>query len=145
MQILARHVPKRATARLVPALLTSLLLLVTASQAQAHGGAAPSLNLNPGISECMMQFSPQLTLGQFQRFSRQIGLLSAYKQGAPATGIGAGNWNVGINFQSTGLDQFDGAWNNTFTHPESDHYLLPTEGLLKGTLSGPNLYARVGI
>lgn len=54
--------------------------------------------------------------------------------------MGVGNYEFSMVQWTTGIDETQGAWNNTFVHPDSEHWLVGSEHL-----PFPGLTMRTGI
>lgn len=120
-----------ATLRAVPLFL--VLLLPTA----ARPTDAP-LHVDPSVEECSIRFAPELSQTSFRRFAREFGSVSAFKQGGSPATLGRGGVAFDAQYASFSIDDRDAAWNDTFTHPDADHFLGATQ-------SFPKLRLRVGV
>jgi hypothetical protein len=109
-----------------------LLLPATAVAADAP------LHVDPSIEECEVHFAPELTQGAFHRFAREFGSVSAFKQGAPPATLGPGNVSIDVEQIFFSVEDRSAAWNDTFTHPEADHWLGSDQAF-------PKLRLRVGV
>ena len=115
-----------------------------AAQEQLHGSGhddgRPVLHGNGRWKECSIQLDPSLTQGAWRQFTKEAGLVAYFRPLADAEPLGRGRFEVSAVQWDTGIDDADDAWNDTFVHPDSTHYL--TEG--KG-LKFPGLMGRVGV
>lgn len=120
------------SARILPVWLVALLL-----PAAAHP-ATPKLHVDPSVEECSIRFAPELTQSAFRRFAREFGSVSAFKQASPPTTLG--QWGVSVDLEDFFFSVEDeaAAWNDTFTHPDADHWLGSNQ-------SFPKLRLRVGV
>jgi hypothetical protein len=57
---------------------------------------------------------------------------------SPAEPLGAKKFQLGLEFSRVRIEDADPAWNNTFSHPEEDHYLGDVKKM-------PKLFARMGV
>jgi hypothetical protein len=150
---------------------TALLFLVASlpTLALAHGGghghdasgAAPTLHVGKAYESCYFDLHPELTQRQLRTFTAEAGEVVRFQQLGAARALGAGTWSFDIGQVSTPINDAKGAWNNTFSHPEADHYLgdvqnIPRLGLryglngwvdlgLWGTLNPTSNYGFVGV
>ncbi len=122
-------------------ILVALISLLPAT-ALAHGAgghpADPNLHVDPTLDDCSVMFAPNLTQGSFRRFAREFGSVSAFKPQASAATLGKGGFTFGVEQISFKVDQYSGAWNDTFYHPDAYHELGETQTF-------PKLHARVGV
>lgn len=116
----------------------AIAVTLSPSRAIAHGGA--HLHVNPKWKECSIQLDPSLTQNEWRQFTQEAGLVTYFRPLATAKPLGAWNFEFSILQWETGINGSDGAWNNTFVHPDSTHWL--TEG---GGLKFPGLTFRAGL
>lgn len=95
-----------------------LVLLLPAS-ALAH----PALHVDSSLDDCSIHFAPELTQSAFHRFAREFGSVSAFKQASPPTTLGARGFSVDLEQIYFSVDEDSAAWNDTFAHPDADHWL----------------------
>ena len=98
------------------------------------------LHVNPRWKECSFQLDPSLTQEAWHQFTREAGLVAYFRPLTDAKPMGAWNFEISVLQWATGIDDEEAAWNDTFVHPDSTHWL--TEG---PRLAFPGLTARVGI
>ena len=98
------------------------------------------LHVNPRWKECSFQLDPSLTQDEWHQFTREAGLVAYFRPLTDAKPMGAWHFEISLLQWATSIDDEDGAWNNTFVHPDSTHWL--TEG---SSLAFPGLTARVGL
>jgi hypothetical protein len=115
------------------ALIALLSLVPAAALAQK-----PILHVDPSLKDCSVIFAPELTQSAFQRFVREFGSVSAFKQMSPPTTLGKGGVALGLDMIYFTVDEASDAWNDTFAHPDATHYL----GSHK---SFPSVRLRVGV
>lgn len=98
------------------------------------------LHVNPRWDECSFQLDESLTQSAWRQFTREAALVSYFRPLTDAKPMGVLNVEFSLLQWSTAIDDSDPAWNNTFVHPDSTHWL--TEG---SSLAFPGLMARVGV
>lgn len=116
---------------------TAAVLVLTAipSMALAHGGEKHvTLHVNPRWKECSFQLDAALTQGAWRQFTREAGLVVYFRPLNDARPMGVGNYELSALQWSTAFDDTQPAWNDTFVHPDSVHWLkdgdrLPIPGL----------------
>ena len=99
-----------------------------------------TLHINPRWKECSFQLDPSLTQDAWHQFTREAGLVAYFRPLTDAKPMGSRHFEVSILQWATAIDDTDAAWNDTFVHPDSVHWL--TE---KPRLAFPGLTARIGI
>jgi hypothetical protein len=114
--------------------LVALLSLVPA----AAVAQKPILHVDPSLKDCSVIFAPELTQSAFQRFVREFGSVSAFKQMSPPTTLGKGGIAIGLDMIYFSVDEGSDAWNDTFAHPDSMHYLGSNKQI-------PSVKLRVGV
>ena len=111
------------------------------SMAVAHGDSKNvKLHVNPRWKECSFQLDPSLTQEAWHHFTAEAGLVTYFRSLTDAKPMGGGNFEVSILDWQTRIDDTDAAWNDTFVHPDSTHWLL--EG---SSLAFPGLMFRAGL
>lgn len=108
--------------------------------ALAQGGPPPTLHVNPRWRECSFQLDPSLTQGAWRQFTREAGLVVYFRPLSDARPMGRGRFEVSVLRWETGIDDSDPAWNDTFVHPDSTHWLFEGDGL-----RFPGLMVRAGV
>lgn len=123
--------------------ITGLAAAPSAGQAQhQHGGHDHGVDLHVSTrwKECSIQLHSSLTQGAWRQFTQEAGLVAYFRPITDARPIGKGNWEVSLMQWETGIDDTDAAWNDTFVHPDSSHWLFEGRGL-----QFPGLTARAGV
>ena len=111
------------------------------SVAEAHvGGTRPHLHINSRWDECSIQLNAALTQKAWRQFTQEGGLVSYFRPLTDAKPMGKGKFEVSILQWKTGIDDSDAAWNDTFVHPDSTHWLFEGSGL-----EFPGLMVRTGV
>ena len=114
-----------------------------AAQAHEHGpgdGQSPTLHISNRWKECSIQLDQSLTQSAWRQFAQEAGLVAYFRPMADAKPMGKGKFEVSLVQYETRIDDNDAAWNDTFVHPDSAHWLFEGSGL-----KFPGLMARVGV
>ncbi len=120
---------------------TVVAFYCTAHLCLAHGsGSNPKLHVNPRWKECSLQLDPSLTQAAWHQFAKEAGLVAYFRSLTDAKPMGLGRFELSILQWQTGIHANDNAWNDTFVHPDSTHWLF--EG---NSLAFPGLTLRAGI
>jgi hypothetical protein len=125
---------------------TAAALFQTPAAAQGHahgagqGHGRPHLHANGKWDECSIQLSSALTQGAWRQFTREAGLVAYFRPLAGAAPLGKGRFEVALVQWETAIDDGDPAWNDTFVHPDSAHYLFEGSGL-----KFPGVMLRAGV
>jgi hypothetical protein len=126
-----------------PRSLTTTLALAASvlvhTQAAAQSGR-PRLHINPRWKECSFQLDPSLTQSAWRQFTQEAGLVAYFRPLSDARPMGKGHFELSMLQWKTGIDDSDSAWNDTFVHPDSTHWLFEGSGL-----QFPGLMVRAGI
>jgi hypothetical protein len=108
--------------------------------ALAQSANHPKLHVNPRWKECSLQLDPSLTQAAWGQFTREAGLVAYFRSLVAAQPMGKGKFEVSMLQWDTGIDDSDAAWNDTFVHPDSLHWLFEGNGL-----KFPGLTMRAGV
>ena len=119
-------------------LLISMTALAAASVLQAQ--TQPRLHVNPRWHECSFQLDASLTQPAWHQFTQEAGLVTYFRPLADARPMGRGKFEISAVQWKTSIDASDAAWNDTFVHPDSTHWLFEGDGL-----AFPGLTGRVGL
>jgi hypothetical protein len=106
----------------------------------AHAQMPPKLHINPRWHECSFQLDASLTQSAWHQFTQEAGLVTYFRPLSDAKPMGRGKLEFSILQWKTAIDASDAAWNDTFVHPDSTHWLF--EG---GGLAFPGLMTRVAV
>src|SRR5689334_8611482 len=106
--------------------LTAIALFFSVNSVSAHGDN-PHLHINPRWKECSFQIDPSLTQSEWHQFAAEAGLVTYFRPLVDAKPMGRKRFEVSILQWNTKIDEGDGAWNNTFVHPDSTHWLIGGE------------------
>lgn len=121
------------------ALAMALIQTPVAAQTHDHDGH-PHLHVNPRWKECSFQLDPALTQTAWRQFTGEAGLVAYFRPLSDARPMGKGRFELSVLQWETGIDDHDAAWNDTFVHPDSAHWLLEGDGL-----KFPGLMVRAGV
>lgn len=108
--------------------------------ALAPRASAQHLHTNNRWEECSIVLHPELTPAAWRQFVSELGIVTYFRPMASAKPLGRRNFEVGLLNWGTQIDDADDAWNDTFSHPDSTHYLFDGSALFI-----PGLQARVGV
>ncbi len=101
---------------------------------------AQKLHVNPRWKECSFQLDAALTQSAWHQFTREAGLAAYFRPLDDARPLGKGEFEISALQWQTKIDDTSPAWNDTFVHPDSTHWLI--EG---PALKIPGITARIGI
>jgi hypothetical protein len=99
------------------AILLALFLFVSMSLSQT-GNSGVYWHVDPTVKSCSMVVDPSLTQAQWHTFVKQAGAMTTFKSLSSAQTLGTLNFLVAVDYASSPVDQHNGAWINTFTHPD---------------------------
>jgi hypothetical protein len=120
------------------AMALAIALIQTPASAQSSG--RPTLHVNPRWKECSFQLDPSLTQTAWRQFTQEAGLVAYFRPLSDARPMGKGHFELSLLQWKTGINDADAAWNDTFVHPDSSHWLFEGDGL-----SFPGLMVRAGV
>lgn len=122
--------------RLIFAAISELLLIILLSSvAHAHGG---SKNVKLHVmseaqkdkwTECSFVLDPSLTQKAWHQFTEETGLVTYFRPLKDAKPMGSWNYEFSLMEWETNIDDTDAAWNDTFVHPDSTHWLMEGDAL----------------
>jgi len=101
-----------------------MTMVITLSPFNSTSYAKPQLHVNPGNDTCEIELDPSLTQDQFHDFIKELSSIGVIKQTAPADPLGKYVFDFGLEYAYTPVNDGAARWNNTFSHPEADHYLF---------------------
>ena len=121
---------------------TAVTALVLSTSPPAAWAQHPdvTLHVNPRWKECAIQLDPSLTQQAWRQFTEEVALVSYFRPLTDARPMGAGSVEISVLQWQTRIDETTNAWNDTFVHPDSLHWL--TDG---APLPIPGLMLRAGI
>ena len=117
-----------------------IIIISTPLLYAGDGGHVQPLHTNDQWKECSFVLDPSLTQDAWHQFAREAGLVVYYRPMTSAKPMGVGNIELAITNMATSIDDRDPAWDDTFSHPDSTHWLF--DG---GALGFPGINARAGI
>jgi hypothetical protein len=101
-----------------------LSISILSSPLYAHGESKNvKLHVNPRWRECSFQIDPSLTQQAWRQFTKEAGLVTYFRPLTDAAPLGVGNYEFSILQWNTAFDDTKAAWNDTFVHPDSAHWL----------------------
>jgi hypothetical protein len=122
-------------------LAVAMAIALIESPAVAYGqNGHPHLHVNPRWKECSIQLDPSLTQAAWRQFTQEAGLVAYFRPLSDAQPMGKGKFEVSVLQWKTGIDDHEAAWNDTFVHPDSLHWLFEGSGL-----EFPGLMVRAGV
>jgi hypothetical protein len=111
-------------------------LLPTTATAQSR----PKLHVNTRWKQCSFQLDPSLTQSAWHQFTQEAGQVVYFRSLTGARPMGRGKFELSLMQWQTNVDDGDSAWNDTFVHPDSLHWLYEGSGL-----KFPGLAFRAGV
>ncbi|MFL5616318.1 MAG: hypothetical protein ACJ796_21810 [Gemmatimonadaceae bacterium] len=126
-----------------PKITTALSLTVALAlsrSALAQTSKTVRLHVNPRWKECSFQLDSSLTQSAWHQFTQEAGIVTYFRPLDDAAPMGRGQFELSLLQWKTGIHDSDPAWNDTFVHPDSTHWLFEGDGL-----KFPGLTARAGI
>ena len=123
----------------------AIAMAITPADAQylhggSHGTDQPHLHTSNRWKECSFQLDASLTQDAWKQFTREAGLVAYFRPLVDAQPMGRGKFEISMLKYNTAIDDNDAAWNDTFVHPDSAHWLFEGSGL-----SFPGFAGRVGV
>lgn len=112
-----------------------LLALVASSPA-----AGQVLHTNDRWDDCAIVIDPALTQDAWHQFVAEVGQVAYFRPLTSARPLGPGRVELSILSSGTRIDDADAAWNDTFSHPDSTHWLFEGNALVI-----PGLMLRAGV
>ena len=97
--------------------------------APAHAQGRPRLHVNTRWDQCSIVLDASLTQSAWRQFTREAGQLVYFRPLTDATPMGRGRFEFSFMQWQTNVDDNTSAWNDTFVHPDSTHWLYDGSGL----------------
>lgn len=116
------------------------LSLTSGAQHSHNGDKDVDLHVNSRWSQCSFQLDPSLTQAAWREFTKEAGPVIYFRSLTDAKPMGARNYELSLLQWKTAFDDTKDAWNDTFVHPDSTHWLKEDE-----RLTFPGLTFRMGI
>lgn len=101
---------------------------------------AQKLHVNDRWEQCAIVIDPSLTQAAFHQFVSELALVVYFRPLTSAKPMGARHIEFDLVNWGTRIDDADAAWNDTFSHPDSLHWLFDGDALRI-----PALMVRMGI
>jgi len=98
------------------------------------------LHVDSKWDECSFQIDPSLTQDEWHQFAAEAGNVVYFRPLTDAKPMGVGRFELSVLQWNTKIDETDNAWNNTFVHPDSTHWLIDGP-----ELPFPGLTLRAGV
>lgn len=119
---------------------TVFLSALTISASQQLHAQDVHLHVNTQWEECSIQLDSSLTQDAWHQFAQEAGMVVYFRPLTGAAPMGKGRVELSILQWNTGIDETQSAWNETFVHPDTTHYLIGGD-----ELPFPGLTLRAGI
>jgi hypothetical protein len=114
--------------RILTTAAVALGLAMFQTPAAAQSGR-PHLHGDGRWDECSIQLDPSLTQAAWRQFTQEAGLVAYFRPLSDAKPMGKGKFELSLLQWETRIDDSDPAWNDTFVHPDSTHWLFEGAGL----------------
>lgn len=101
---------------------------------------AQKLHTNDRWTQCAIVLDPSLTPAAWRQFTGELGIVTYFRPLASAKPLGRKHVEVGLLNWGTRINDADPAWNDTFSHPDSTHWLKESSALYI-----PGVMARAGL
>jgi hypothetical protein len=121
--------------RSIPNAGMAFFLLLCATPAMGQ-----KLHTNHRWEECAIVIDPSLSREAWRQFVREAGIVIYFRPLASAKPLGRRNFEVALLQSATRIDDADPAWNDTFSHADSTHWLFEGDAL-----PIPGLMVRAGV
>jgi hypothetical protein len=121
-------------------MIAAAAIALSQAPAAAQTDKHPKLHVNPRWDECSFQLDPSLTQAAWHQFTQEAALVAYFRPLADARPMGRGKFEVSMVQWQTNIDDSAPAWNDTFVHPDSMHWLFEGKGL-----KFPGFVARAGV
>ena len=129
----------RTTQMMALSLLTAGFLTAISTVSFADDGE--TVRTNDRWEECAMDLNSNLTSSEWKQFNKNFSSILYFKPMSGAKPMGKGKIDISLELSRTKIDEHGGAWRNTFSHPETDHFLADDNHQLQI----PVLTARYGV
>ncbi|MGH7680043.1 MAG: hypothetical protein ACRENU_16360 [Gemmatimonadaceae bacterium] len=126
---------KRTTLGII-AVGAATVLLSIRTDAQSR----PTLHVSSRWDECSIQLDPSLTQSAWHQFTREAAQVVYFRPLTDARPMGRGKFELSLMQWQTNIDDNAPAWNDTFVHPDSTHWLYEGSGL-----QFPGVAVRAGV
>ena len=137
-------------------LATGLIACAFALLCRSGAAHEVELHVSDRWEECSMQLDSSLSQEAWRQFTQEAGIIAALDPLTSAKPFGRGSFDISLTPAVYPIDDTSSAWNDTFVHPHSTHWLygdLPEEpgGVTQGhsdsrhSLALPLPRVRVGV
>lgn len=136
--------PKMRRTKFLSILFITILcqaLLASASLAHHSGDHSVVLHTNSSWDECAIVLDPSLTQGDFSAFIGEVSELVYFRPIAGAKPLGRFKFELAIDARGARIEDWKPKWNNTFSHPHPDHWLVGDDHIL----AIPGVRGKMGI
>lgn len=115
-------------------------LMTACAGITAQAQTEPHLHVSKQWDDCSFQLDSSLTQDAWQQFTLEAGQAAYFRPLMDARPMGKGQLAISVIQWKTAINESDDAWNNTFVHPDSTHWLVGGP-----RLPIPALTARMGL
>jgi hypothetical protein len=112
-----------------PLSIVALILATSVFPVPAMAQSQPKLHVNTKWKQCSFQLDPSLTQSAWHQFTQEAGQVVYFRPLTDARPMGRGSFDFSFMQWQTNIDDGDSAWNDTFVHPDSTHWLYEGSGL----------------
>jgi hypothetical protein len=91
--------------------------------------SAQVLHLNDHWDECAFVIDPTLTQASWHQFVKEAGLVTYFRPLVSAEPLGPRNFEIAFVNWGTRIDPTTDPWNDTFSHPDPEHWLFEGDAL----------------
>ncbi len=99
------------------------VLVATLFHSSSYADEGLVLHVLDRWDNCSIQLDPSLTQGAWQKFTREAGLIAYFRPLSSAKPLGAWKFEIIMTQGRAPIDDTDPAWNDTFVHPHSTHWI----------------------
>ncbi len=121
-------------------MITTMVLAAALVPALASAQQRPTLHVDSRWKECSIVLDPSLTQTAWRQFTEEAAQVLYFRPLTDARPMGRGKFEFAFMQWQTNVDDGDAAWNDTFVHPDSLHWLYEGSGL-----QFPGLAFRAGL
>jgi hypothetical protein len=118
----------------------ALFVATLATAAAASAASGQVLHVNHEWDDCAIVLAPGLTQHAWHQFVSEVGVVMYFRPMTSAKPLGKRNVEFAVLRTGTRIDDQDAAWNDTFSHPDSTHWLFDGDAL-----QIPGLMLRMGV
>ncbi|HNF70742.1 MAG TPA: hypothetical protein PLL28_15280, partial [Chitinophagales bacterium] len=103
---------------------TVFLSALTIGASQQLHAQDVHLHVNTQWEECSIQLDSTLSQGAWHQFTKEAGMVVYFRPLHGAETLAPGKFELSVLQWNTGIDETQSAWNETFVHPDTTHYLI---------------------